>query len=429
MMMLMLMYIIINFPKVLTMSILLQILKKWASCTVEDRLVTRIFLSDVKSRIENDRKSSSTSSCDPELIITLTEAHQRGISVYALFAVSDADFSETYMASYPKKFNEVCGTDLAYFDGVAVNNEHFSKVKGCDDEVDVAKQTIILEKLNLTVVNADPLPVHFSVSWNWDCCSCSSSSYERRNLTFDGITKGALEHMINIVDSVDVQVSYNVPSTMTTRATLPYTYWTNKVEKSDTSALYVLAYTNPNSLCQLSFSPHAKGSDTAKDTCTKGVRTEAGMYAAFDTVEEDLPGAKGGIHFMNGVYGTGITEGWPVHNVTAVNGSTIFPLLCSYCSDDPLWKMGKKDKECPWFGKKKTWKRCKKKPGALSNCPESCEVCNATGVEVCETRNLKKNACNAVECCIWENSSKTCKSNVESGENLCFPLLTKASSR
>ena len=35
------------------------------------------------------------------------------------------------------------------------------------------------------------------------------------------------------------------------------------------------------------------------------------------------------------------------------------------------------------------------------NCLSSCTVCGKTGIEVCEGRNLKKNACNKIDCCIW----------------------------
>ena len=123
--------------------------------------------------------------------------------------------------------------------------------------------------------------------------------------------------MVDIVDSVDVQVAYIKNSTMTSRSTPPYQYWVDKANKSDTSKVYVLAYTNPTDLCQTSFSPHIDGSNTAEDTCsfsTINPRTEAGMFQGFDYVESQLPLIKGGIHFMNGVFGSGITAGWPVHS-------------------------------------------------------------------------------------------------------------------
>lgn len=298
--------------------------KLWASCTISGREVTRIFLADVKGRIENGGLNGDNE-CDANLSILLNEAHDRGISVYALFAVDDAAFSETYMARYPNLFNQNCGDDSVYFDGVAVNNEYFSDIKACNETTDennvnVAEQQVYLDNLQLAVHNAFPLPLHYSVSWNWDCCSCSSATYRTRELLWpaaNGVMQPVLKHMLDIVDSVDVQVAYNLPSVMADRSSKAYQYWLEgDHSSSETSKVYVLAYTNPNSLCQLSFSPHTEGSSSVEDVCQNGAadRTERGMFDAFDFVESRHTQAKGGIHFMGGVFGTGITEQWPVHS-------------------------------------------------------------------------------------------------------------------
>lgn len=345
----------------------------WASSMVPNRKITRIFLADVLSRIRNGGLTSS-GLCDTALQVTLKEAHERGIQVYALFASSDAAFSEQNMANHPNEFNAACGDDKIFFDGVAVNNEYFSQVKSCDDPSEIALQDQFLMDLNTTTFNALPLPLHFSVSWNWDCCECDSANYITRELTWNGETKSALQHMINIVDSVDVQVAYNTPSAMTTRATKPYDYWQEKLADgfvTTTTAFYVLAYTNPTNLCQISFSPHAKGSSTVEDHCENGGdhRTEAAMYSAFDTVEGALPGSKGGIHFMSGVYSSGITKDWPVHNEKTC------PLDMFYkkkknkcvrrCKGTAVWNLDSCECECPSpcliLKKKKCKLRCKKK--------------------------------------------------------------------
>lgn len=385
----------------------------WASCRTSDdnsnRKVTRIFLSDVKSRIENGGFTSVTGECDADLQTTLKEAHERGIQVYALFAVSDAAFGEQYMANYPNEFNSVCGNDddQVYFDGVAVNNEYFSQVKSCTDPDEIALQKQFLIDLNTTAHNALPLPLHFSVSWNWDCCDCSDDNYETRNLSWNGEIKSALEHMINIVNSVDVQVAYNTPTAMTDRATRPYQYWKDKISSrdvsSDTTALYVLAYTNPTSLCQLSFSPHKKGSSVVNDECTKGgqERTEAAMYAAFDAVENELVGSKGGIHFMSGVYSSGITTDWPVHNTTSC------PLAQKYIS--------KKKKCVNKCRKGKIWNN----ESCQCNCPTPCKVWN-NAKKKCKLRcpKTKKWDSDAGTCIsknsgdlgyVWDKRNKMCK--------------------
>eukprot|EP00804_Cyclotella_cryptica_P001078 CCRYP_008380-RA/>CCRYP_008380-RA protein AED:0.37 eAED:0.15 QI:0/0/0/1/1/0.5/2/0/507 len=295
--------------------------KLWASCTQPGREVTRLFVSDIKSRIENNGYDAS-GRCDADVLALLKEAHELGIRIYALFAVSDSAFSESYMASYPGQFNANCGDDKIYFDGVAVNNEHFSSIKDCDDADSIPLQQDHLDKLQLAVNNAAEysLPLHFSLSWNWDCCTCNSGSYTVRNLhwpAIGGITKSVMNHMIDIVDSFDVQVAYIKNSTMLSRSTPAYNYWDAKTGKSLTSKAYVLSYTNPTDLCQTSYSPHTESSTVIEDSCgiTTNPRTEAGMYMGFDYVESNLPLIKGSIHFMNGVYGSNITAGWHVHTM------------------------------------------------------------------------------------------------------------------
>ncbi|KAL7478180.1 hypothetical protein ACHAW6_003954 [Cyclotella cf. meneghiniana] len=295
--------------------------KLWASSTQPGREVTRLFVSDMKSRIENNGYDAS-GKCDADLLELLNEAHQLGIRIYALFAVSDSAFSESYMARYPGQFNANCGDNKIYFDGVAVNNEHFSNIKDCNDAANVPLQQDHLDKLQLTVDNAAAysLPLHFSLSWNWDCCTCSSGSYTVRNIhwpAIGGVTKSVMNHMIDIVNSFDVQVAYIKNSTMLSRSTPAYNYWDAKIGKSLTSKPYVLSYTNPTDLCQTSYSPHTAMSAVVQDSCgiTTNPRTEAGMYMGFDFVESSHPPMKGSIHFMNGVYGSNITTGWPPHNM------------------------------------------------------------------------------------------------------------------
>lgn len=348
--------------------------------------------------------------CDPVLLTTLAEAHERGVRVYALFAVSDAAFSETYMASYPNEFNAACGTELAYFDGVSVNNEYFSQIRDCDNPSNSFEQQQLLDNLQITASNSAPLPLHFSVSWNWDCCECSSESYTTRDVQWPAVggeIKSALHHMVDIVDSIDVQVAYNTPSAMTSRAAASYQYWTQKPSKSSTSKVYALAYTNPTDLCQLSFSPHAKGSSTASDVCNVGnqERTEASMHIAFDTVETQYPLLKGGIHYMNGVYGSGITDGWPVHDASistarscitnapsALSGTTFQPSMVPSkspqvqptsspisppshvsCNDSRLVFLYNSQRfvSCSWVAKRPE-RRCKRRAIKI-HCPITCE--------------------------------------------------------
>ena len=89
------------------------------------------------------------------------------------------------------------------------------------------------------------------------------------------------------------------------------------------------------------------------------------------------------------------------------------------CENTPGWKFVKKngkEKGCNWFAKKK--QRCNKKSGGMENCPESCNVCEKSGVQLCENRELRKKVCKSVSCCTWDRDSKSCKSNV--GQSKCF---------
>jgi len=71
--------------------------KLWSSTVSlpqKERRVTRIFLADVKTRIENGGLSEDGTTCDAALQTLLKQAHKRGVEVYALFAASDEAFSK-----------------------------------------------------------------------------------------------------------------------------------------------------------------------------------------------------------------------------------------------------------------------------------------------------------------------------------------------
>ena len=110
----------------------------------------------MKSRIENNGRNGA-GVCDPTLVDLLTEAHSFGVKIYALFAASNVEFSESDMATYAKQFNENCGTNEVYFDGVAVNNEYFANIKSCSAEnandVYVLEQQDHLDKLNVRMIS------------------------------------------------------------------------------------------------------------------------------------------------------------------------------------------------------------------------------------------------------------------------------------
>lgn len=96
--------------------------------------------------------------------------------------------------------------------------------------------------------------------------------------------------------------------------------------------------------------------------------------------------------------------------------NTPFPTQ-SNCKDNPNFRKGKKQKKCAFFGKKNVFKRCRR-PGVIPNCPESCDVCDKNGEEVCEGRNLKRKACVKINCCQWSSEENECYSEV--GRDICF---------
>ena len=254
-------------------------------------------------------------------------------------------------------FNNNCGSATVYFDGASVNNEHFTSIKECNAGHDAAQQTF-LDNLASTAANASPLPLHFSISWNWWCCDCSQGGSERI-VNWQGVSKNALEHMVDIADSVDVQVAWNVGNTMAHRSLSPYLYW-DKTKRGTTSTtgFYVLAYTNPNSDCRLSFAPHTKGAATDTDTCTTGDRSERGMFEAFDEVTVGLPHAQGGIHFIGGAFSTGM-PGWPTHSSSGTvttsaptSSPTASPVMVD-CSRHTRRRRCNRDTSCHWVGNRR----------------------------------------------------------------------------
>ena len=89
------------------------------------------------------------------------------------------------------------------FDGVAVNNEAYKDVK-CDSDV---TRAAFLDKLDVIRTEAakqqsGTLLTHFSLGWHWGTCSGAQSSF-----TWNAKSADATEHMIDIFDSLDVQVT------------------------------------------------------------------------------------------------------------------------------------------------------------------------------------------------------------------------------
>lgn len=99
----------------------------------------------------------------------------------------------------------IIDTDQEKFDGVAVNNEAYAAIK-CSS--DLNQRTTYLDRLQEIHDGAQKqrhgrLLTHFSVSWHWGQCNGQSQPFLWRGKTSD-----ASHHMIDIFDSIDVQVNW-----------------------------------------------------------------------------------------------------------------------------------------------------------------------------------------------------------------------------
>lgn len=95
------------------------------------------------------------------------------------------------------------GSNAEKFDGVAVNNEAYNKVKSSED---VSIVTLYLDRLQEVHLQArkqvrDRLLTHYSIGWHW-----GRRNGETQIIPWRGKSVDVLHHMIDIFDSIDVQV-------------------------------------------------------------------------------------------------------------------------------------------------------------------------------------------------------------------------------
>lgn len=281
----------------------------WATCNLAGREISVIFVSDVH---HNLKEAYETGNCATAAIDTvkamLVEGHTKvhNLKIYGLYAVSDINVSEKDLVKYIVHYNDVCATNqIEKFDGIATNNEAYADIKcGNMDE-----RLRYLDNLQKIVTEArkqvhGKLMTHYSVSWHWGRCSGSASM-----MTWNGKTSDANHHMIDIFDSVDVQVGYIIyPAISDRMKTAGYDY-----ARSLNKQIYTTAYTNKASPCQITFFPD--------DSCHVKGHNESSMFAVFDGFSGNgISFAQPCIHYFRGVYSTGVDPGWPLHDST---GTTI----------------------------------------------------------------------------------------------------------
>ncbi|RLE22095.1 MAG: hypothetical protein DRJ50_08200, partial [Actinobacteria bacterium] len=211
------------------------------------------------------------------------------------------DVGEKDDVKYVVWYNDVCAAD-AYerFDGVAVNNEAWSDVK-CTSVV--AEQDyldnlqVIADEAALQV--SAPLATHYSIGWKWSFCDSSEVTVD-----WDGTVQPATYHMIDIFDSIDVQVAYVNPVTVASRAvTAGYAH-----AVAEGKQIYLLSYVNKNSTCTTTHFPFDCSATWSNPARTDDFLMEE-MFDSFPS--NGIPEAIGAIHAFRGVYSTGAHADWP----------------------------------------------------------------------------------------------------------------------
>lgn len=275
----------------------------WDTCNLPGREISSIFLADVYHKVKAGFLSNDCDSSDITLLrTTLSEGHSRvtNLKIYALFAASDIEVSERHMVPYVVWYNDNCAhTDQEKFDGVAVNNEAYAAIK-CSS--DLNQRTTYLDRLQEIHDGAQKqrhgrLLTHFSVSWHWGQCNGQSQPFLWRGKTSD-----ASHHMIDIFDSIDVQVGYTTFPQINERMDLAGLNYSRLLNKPS----FVTFYTDKTEPCQITFFPQ---------TCKWSGRSESHLFSVIDQFPQNgLSGIQRCIHYFRGVYSSGGHPDWPAHS-------------------------------------------------------------------------------------------------------------------
>ena len=245
-----------------------------------DRAVKTIFLSvagkphtneigkieDIRARAEARGPGEA---CPVELMTTIAEAHQRGMKVYALFGDDCHDLCEKEKVADVADYNDICrevAGNVVQFDGVALNNEYLGMASECGGRTDIDPDPNVrdsrdnaqiwldlLDGLATAKERARGLSIHFSLGHSWAYCRDDSP----REIEWRNNRKKVVEHMMDMVDSVDIQVAWAYVSDdgrppeeqeIVERAQFYHDYWFGTLRRDFDEAnpsFFVLAYTNP----------------------------------------------------------------------------------------------------------------------------------------------------------------------------------------
>lgn len=121
-------------------------------------------------------------------------------------------------------------------------------------------------------------------------------------MTWNGKTRDVNHHMIDIFDSVDVQVGYIIYPQIADRMRTAGYYYAVSLNKQ----IFTTFYTDPTSPYQTTFFPD--------DTCRIKGHHETSMFRVFDEFAANgIGSARPCIHYFRGVYSTGVVPAWPIH--------------------------------------------------------------------------------------------------------------------
>lgn len=278
----------------------------WDTANRPGREIDRLFVADIKSRLQAGHDASDCSLPEVQLVREmLLDGHCKvpGVKIHALLSTSDAAVSEQHHVPYVVWYNDECAiTPAARFDGVAVNNEAWGGIKCTSPTAELA----YLDDLQSVADAADlqvtgDLATHYSIGWHWGQCDGTDT-----DILWSGKSQPATHHMIDIFDSVDVQVATTGIASVASRATTAgYAHAVGSGKP-----FYVLSYTNwataPD--CSVTHFPYYCTFEWSNPRRTD----EYLMEEVFDEFATNgIPGAEPGIHFFRAAYSTGAHADWP----------------------------------------------------------------------------------------------------------------------
>ncbi|MCP3978518.1 MAG: hypothetical protein GY716_04170 [bacterium] len=291
----------------------------WDTANRPGREIDRLFISDIRDQLEDPAADDDCSAASVLAVKQmLIEAHCKvpGVKIYATFSGTNPAVTEQDRVPEVVWYNDNCaGAPNARFDGVAINNEAYGPLKCAAESV----QQDYLENLQAAQDAAQlqvtgDLLTHYSIGWHWGECDDVMI-----DIDWEGSIQPATHHMIDIFDSVDVQIATTNPLTVPTRANQAgYAHAVGQGKE-----FYILSFTNkrPDAECTTTHFPYYCSAESTNPRRKDDWLME-NIFDEFATM--GIPSATPAIHAFRNVYSTGAHPDWPsyysgsVHNCIPV---------------------------------------------------------------------------------------------------------------